>query len=113
MRREVLLLDEIVAASRRAIEIADRHTVESLAVSLDARDALLWNLTVVGEAVGQLPVGLRAQYPEVPWHQPIRLRNRIVHGYWSVDLAVIHAVALIDLPGFVDQVRKIASALPE
>ena len=78
---------------------------------LSARDALLWNLTVVGEAVGQIPDALRARCPAVPWTQPVRLRNRIVHGYWSVDLDVIHSVALSDLPGFVAQVRSIASEL--
>ena len=111
MRREALLFDEIIAASQRAHDIASRHSVEELATSLDARDALLWNLTVVGEAVGQIPDALRAQHPDVPWTQPVRLRNRIVHGYWSVDLDVIHSVALSDLPGFVEQVRSIASEL--
>ena len=109
MRRESLLFDEIIAASLRAHDIASRHSVEDLATSLDARDALLWNLTVVGEAVGQLPDALRAEHPDVPWSQPVRLRNRIVHGYWSVDLDVIHSVAVSDLPGFVEQVRSIAS----
>lgn len=107
MRRELLLLEEIVTAANRATEIASRHSVESLAVTLDARDALLWNLTIVGEAVGQLPDELRAQHPEVPWNQPVRLRNRIVHGYWSVDLDVLHAVAIDDLPTFTASVRAI------
>ncbi len=113
MRREALLLDEIIGAAQRATDIASRHRVEDLAYSPDARDALLWNLTVIGEAVNQLPEGLRAQHPQVPWSQPVRLRNRIVHGYWSVDLDVIHAVALGDLPGFVDQIRTVIDQLPE
>lgn len=111
MRRESLLFNEIIAASERAHDIAARHTVEDLATSLDARDALLWNLTVVGEAVGQLPDALRAEHPSVPWSQPVRLRNRIVHGYWSVDLDVIHSVALSDLPGFLEQIRSIGRDL--
>jgi uncharacterized protein with HEPN domain len=113
MRREALLLDEIIGAAQRATDIATRHGVDDLADNLDARDALLWNLTVIGEAVSQLPEDLRAQYPHVPWSQPVRLRNRIVHGYWSVDLDVIHAVALGDLPDFVDQIRTITEHLPE
>jgi uncharacterized protein with HEPN domain len=113
MRREALLLDEIISAAQRATDIATRHGVDDLAGNLDARDALLWNLTVIGEAVSQLPEDLRAQYPQVPWSQPVRLRNRIVHGYWSVDLDVIHAVALGDLPDFVDQIRTITEQLPE
>lgn len=111
MRRDLLLLDEIAAASRRATDIATRHTAEELVRSLDARDALLWNLTVVGEATGQLSTDLREAHPEIPWSQPVRLRNRIVHGYWSVDLDVIHAVALQDLPGFAAQVAGIAEEL--
>lgn len=53
MQRDLLLLHEIAAASRRATDIATRHTAEELALGLDARDALLWNLTVMGEATGQ------------------------------------------------------------
>lgn len=113
MRRELLLLDEIVAASGRAIDIASRHTTDDLATQLDARDALLWNLTVVGEAAGQLPAELREAHPDIPWSQPVRLRNRIVHGYWSVDLDVIHSVAVQDLPGFVAQVSALAASLAE
>jgi uncharacterized protein with HEPN domain len=63
--------------------------------------------------VNQLPEDLCAQYPQVPWNQPVRLRNRIVHGYWSVDLDVLHAVALGDLPDFVEQIRTITEQLPE
>ena len=111
MRRELLLLDEIVEASTRAIDIASRHSVDSLRDNLDARDALLWNMTVVGEAVGQLPDAIREDHPDVPWSQPVRLRNRIVHGYWSVDLDVIHSVATGDLPGFVQQVQAVLRQL--
>lgn len=110
MRRELLLLDEIVTAANRATEIASRHSVESLTVNLDARDALLWNLTIVGEAVGQLPDELRSEHPQIPWNQPVRLRNRIIHGYWSVDLDLIYSVAIDDLPKFTDGVRAILDA---
>jgi len=107
MRREVLLLDEILEASRRAIDIASHHAVDSLRKNLDARDALLWNLTVVGEAVGHLPDVIREEHPEVPWSHPVRLRNRLVHGYWSLDLDVLHSVATGDLPGFVLQIQEV------
>jgi uncharacterized protein with HEPN domain len=113
MRRELLLLDEIVAACNRAIDIAARQNAVELATSLDARDALLWNLTVIGDAAGQLPAGLRDDHPGIPWSEPVKPCNRIVHGYWTVDLDVLHSVAVPDLPGFVAQVRDLAATLPE
>lgn len=105
MRREILLLEEIVTAADRAIEIAKANSPQSLESRLDARDALLWNLTIVGEAVSQLPDSFRSDHPEIPWAHPVRLRNRIVHGYWSVDLDLLHAVADHDLPSFVAKIR--------
>jgi uncharacterized protein with HEPN domain len=44
------------------------------------------NVTVLGEAAGQLSTDVKDKFPDMPWQQPIRLRNRIVHGYWSIDL---------------------------
>ena len=85
MRRESLLFDEIIGASQRAHDIASRHSVEELATSLDARDALLWNLTVVGEAVGQIPDALRAQHPDVPGPSPFDcgIASCTVTGRWT------------------------------
>jgi len=111
MQRERLFIEEIITTANRAIQIASQHDADSLMTHLDARDALLWNLTVMGEAVSQLPEIMRAQHDTIPWNQPIRLRNRIVHGYWSVDLDVIYAVALNDLPSFVDAVTAIQDSL--
>lgn len=42
MRRDLLLMSEIVTAGDRALAIAKRHTVEHLTTNPDARDALLW-----------------------------------------------------------------------
>ena len=38
---------------------------------------------------------------EIPWRQPVLLRNRIVHGYGSIDLGILLATAPNQLPGFV------------
>jgi uncharacterized protein with HEPN domain len=34
----------------------------------------------------------------VPWRQIIAMRNRVVHGYFEVDLNVLWDVAIGDLP---------------
>ena len=100
MRRELLLLDEMATVCIRAIEICQAHSVSELESVPDARDALLWNLTVLGEAASQLPDEFQAAHAAVGWRDPISLRNRNVHGYWSVDLQIVHNVAMRDLPGF-------------
>lgn len=51
---------------------------------------------------------LKDAHPEVPWADPVRLRNRIVHGYWSVDLDVLISTARDDLPDLVRTLRELA-----
>jgi ribonuclease HepT-like protein len=51
-------------------------------------------------------IGSRSWLPMSPWQTglpgndvlPARLRNRIVHGYWSVDLGVLHTTASNSFP---------------
>ena len=71
------------------------------------RDALLWSFTVLGEAAAQLSADLKEQFPEIAWQQPSRLRNRIVHGYWSIDLEVLHTTATDQLSAFTSDLRRV------
>lgn len=95
-RREVLLLVEMIDAAEQAQALVAGRAVESIEADRQCRDALLWNFTVLGEAAPQLPDGFKSAHPAVNWARPSQLRNRIVHGYWSIDLGVLHATAIDD-----------------
>lgn len=106
MQRDGLLLAEMMDAAEQIQELVDGVTVEQLATDRPRRDALLWNYTVLGEASVQVSEDLKAKFPDVPWQQPSRLRNRIVHGYWSIDLEILHTTATEQLPRFVEGLRR-------
>jgi uncharacterized protein with HEPN domain len=107
MRRDVLLLNEMIKAAERAHELVGDLDEDALAADELRRDALLWNLTVLGEAAANLSDELKDAHADVPWRQPASLRNRIVHGYWSIDLRIIHTTAVSILPTFAEQLRQV------
>jgi uncharacterized protein with HEPN domain len=111
MRREILLLEEMIDAAEQAERLVQSITTAELEQDRTRRDALLWNFTVLGEASAQLPTSLTQRFPEVPWRQPSLLRNRIVHGYWSTDMNVLHTTAQDQLPEFTVQLRRVMSVL--
>lgn len=94
MQRDVLLLTEMIDAAKQAHELVTGMSVSQLEDDRQRRDALLWNFTVLGEAAGQLSAEIKQRFPDVPWQQPARLRNRIVHAYWSIGLEVLHTTAI-------------------
>jgi len=111
MQRDPLLLDEILAAATRIVDLARGCSATQLEADPDRRDALLWNFTVLGEAASQLSDETKARGSDVGWAYPIRMRNRIVHAYWSADIDVLLATATDDLPGFVERVRTVRDSL--
>jgi uncharacterized protein with HEPN domain len=111
MRRELLLIGEMIEAAEQAQALVSGVDLETLAADRQRRDALLWNFTVLGEAAAQLDPDVTERFLEIPWAQPARLRNRIVHGYWSIDLEILHITATDLLPEFAQQLRKALATL--
>jgi len=90
--------------------VRDRD-VASIEATRPIRDALLWNFTVLGEAAAHISDDFREAHPSIDWSRPSQLRNRIVHGYWSIDMEILFATANNDLPHFVAQLQAPLSGL--
>jgi uncharacterized protein with HEPN domain len=101
MRRELLLIQEMIDAAMRVRSLIGDRDAANLFADRDKREALLWNYRVLGEASGQVPAETRDRYPAVEWVMATRLRNRIVHGYWEIDFETLHAAATDDLPAMI------------
>ena len=67
MRRDILLLTEMIDAAEQAHQLAARVVPGQLESDRQRRDALLWNFTVLGEAAAQLSDETKARFPEVGW----------------------------------------------
>jgi hypothetical protein len=44
----------------------------------------------------------RAEYPAVPWSAAARMRDRLVHHYFDIDLDVLWSTIVVDLPALLD-----------
>jgi uncharacterized protein with HEPN domain len=61
----------------------------------------------LGEAAGRVSPAGQEKYTEIPWREVIGMRNRLVHGYDSVDLAILWDTIELDLPPLIFQLEKI------
>ena len=111
MRREHIVLEEIIRACDRSTDLALRMVDDLDGATPDQRDALLWNLSVIGEAIAQLDRTFTAQHPGIPWQDPVRTRNRIIHGYWSVDMRILVETARTHVPQLRAGLARIARGL--
>lgn len=111
MRRELLLLREMRDAAAAIHDLVGDRTAEEIEAETLRRSALLWHFTVLGEAASQVPVETKDVHPRIAWRAATRLRNRIVHGYWDIDVETLVVTAVDDLPQMISQLEEAISAL--
>jgi uncharacterized protein with HEPN domain len=51
--------------------------------------ALLKCIEIVGEASAAVSAETTSRYPQIPWRQIRGMRNRLVHGYYEIDLDLV------------------------
>ncbi len=69
--------------------------------------ALVRLLEVIGEAAGRVPEDFRSRYSQRPWRDITDLRNRLIHGYDSVDFDRLWTIVHDDLPRLIEQLEII------
>jgi uncharacterized protein with HEPN domain len=62
-------------------------------------------LEVVGEAATKVSETTRREMGAVPWNEIIGMRNRLVHGYASVDRDIVWVAVTADLPALVAELE--------
>lgn len=70
--------------------------------------AVHWNLSVVGEAARHAPAEVVAAHPEVPWAPMRDMRNRILHGYDTVDAGIVWQVVQAEMPLLLTALERLA-----
>jgi len=61
------------------------------------------------EAAARVTAEYRTGHPEIPWPQVVAMRNRLVHGYDTVDLDVLWDTITEDLPPLVVELEKLVA----
>lgn len=52
------------------------------------QDAVIRNIEVIGEAVKRVSPETRQAHTDVPWADIAGMRDRVIHGYFSVNLNI-------------------------
>lgn len=70
---------------------------------------MIRNFEVIGEAAKNIPEEIKRKYPEVPWEEMYRLRNKVSHECFGIDLSILWDIAKNHLPRNKEQIEQIRS----
>ncbi|HEY0514004.1 MAG TPA: DUF86 domain-containing protein [Thermoanaerobaculia bacterium] len=105
-RDRAVLLD-LAVASRRILEFIGDQSFDSFSRDLKTQSAVVLQVLVLGEATKRLSPELRNRYPEIPWSDIARMRDKLTHHYESMEPEEIWQAAREDIPALLDFLERV------
>jgi len=90
--------------SQEFIKNKNRDDLDSNPMLLQA---LVRDIEIIGEAANYVTDEFKSKHPEIPWIRIIGMRNRLIHGYFYVDLNIVWDTVMTDIPALINQVKEL------
>ncbi|MFP3899718.1 MAG: DUF86 domain-containing protein [Acidimicrobiia bacterium] len=103
---DLVRLRHLREAAEKAVAFSSARTRDSLDDDELLRLGLTKLVEIVGEAAKQVSEPTRARCPTVPWSAAARMRDRLIHHYFDIDLDILWTTVTEDLP-------ELLQALPD
>ncbi len=89
MRSTLVCLKDMVRSMEAVASFIEGMDFDTFDHDLKTKSAVLAQLAMMGEAAKQIPPTLREAYPTVAWKSMAGMRDRLIHGYFPVDYALV------------------------
>ena len=106
-RDDGVFLRHMIDAIRKAISLTEDRAREDLEKNEMLALSLVRLLEILGEAANNVSEGFRREHPGIPWGNMVGIRNRLIHGYFDVDLDIVWDTVRKDLPPLLKDLEKL------
>lgn len=106
-KADAIRIRHMLDAAREAVSFAGGHARADLDNNRMLVLSLVKSVEILGEAATKISAETRARYPAIPWANIVAMRNRLIHGYFDINLDIVWATVTDDLPGLIAQLETI------
>ena len=105
--RDLESLIDIFKAAQRVIRFSKNIEKETLLNDDKEISAILYQITIIGEATKRLSMDYRQQHPEIPWRNLAGMRDVLVHEYDQIDLDIVWNVVHYKIPSLIERLQPL------
>lgn len=91
-------LRHMLEEARFLTEHSSDLTLSSFLADDTRRRAFVRSLEILGEAAKNVPQDFRESHPQIEWKAMARMRDRLIHGYFGIDYAIVWDVVRNKIP---------------
>lgn len=103
-------VDDMIGFCQKVLEFTAGLEQDDFVANILVHDATMHNIVLIGEAATHIPDEIRKAHPDIPFGQIIGARNRIIHGYLTVDDDEVWRIIRESVPALLPQLRGLLEA---
>ena len=103
--RDDIVLNDIFNAAQLVVAFIDGFDKNKFNEDWKTRSAVLYQLTVIGEAVKRLSTEVRIAHPDIPWTLMAGMRDHLIHAYDLVDWDEVWNTTVVDIPNLLEKIK--------
>lgn len=106
---DLLRVRHMIDAAREAIGFASGRRRADLDQDRMLVLSLVKSVEIMGEAASKVSDTFRHEYPALPWREMVAMRNRLIHGYFDINLDIVWQTVAEELPPLVTRLEAIVA----
>jgi uncharacterized protein with HEPN domain len=107
MNRDQSYLIDIHKFGQETLEFVQGIDEVSFASDRKTQNAVLYSITIVGEAVKQLSPEFRAKNPQIPWKAIAGMRDKCVHDYRQINTRRVWQMTQTSIPELLQAIEPL------
>ena len=101
------LIEDILICISKIRQYSQGVSYKGFDDDFKTQDAIIRNLEIIGEASKQISPELKDKYPFVLWKMIAGTRDRLIHGYFGVNIDIVWDIVTMDIPVLEREFKKI------
>ncbi len=94
----IIRIEEYVVGLKRE-EFMANHLVQ---------DGVIRQIEIIGEATKKLSGEMKKKHPDLPWKDMAGMRDKLIHGYFGVDIDAVWDTVKNDIPDMKNKIKAIS-----
>ncbi len=106
-RADKIRILHMIDAADEALKFAENKTIDDFRNNRMLVLSIVKDIEIIGEAASKISPSTKVRFNDIPWKDIVGMRNRLIHGYFDVDIRVIKQTVDNDIPQLLAQLKDI------
>lgn len=106
-----IFLGHILESIKKIEEFTMGVSKEKFLRDIKLQDAVIRRIEIIGEAAKNIPQNFREKHPYIEWAEMAKTRDKLIHGYFGVDIELTWNIIQTDIPLLKRKIEKVISKI--